>query len=113
MMLTKNTMWGMSIASMMTFVGAIWISSGFIQGKIGMIEANASAIAAVVLSLDISRVDRMIEGLKKERRELRRRLRETPNNDLLHEQLEELDDAISHQETIRQCVVNPEQRICQ
>ena len=113
MTISKNSIIGMSVSTFLGVLTALWVASGTVQGYLNQQASNTAAIAAVVLSLDISRVDRMIQALQKERRELKRRMREEPDNGLLHDQLEELNDAIEYQSKIRECVINPELKVCQ
>ena len=111
-MINKDSIIGIGVGTFLTLIVGIWGVSGKVQGHIAQILANTSAIQGVVMSLELSRVDRQIEGFKKERRELKRKLRNDPGNGLLHDQILELDDSIENAQFVRQCVVDPTKTIC-
>ena len=111
-MITKDTIIGGSVATFLTIGAGIWAASGTVQGHIAQIVLNTQAIASVVTSLELSRIDRQIEVFKKERRDLKRQLRDDPNNGLLQDQILELDDSIRYSEIVRECIVDPAKAIC-
>ena len=98
--LTKNTMWSMSLATMLTFVGAIWMASGFIQNQLGMIEANASGVSY----LSQKRIQDIIRGLKRDKRELEAELRHDPNNDYIKRDISATQDDIDFYSDILKCM---------
>jgi hypothetical protein len=110
--ITKNHVIGISIGTFLSLFAGMWFTVGEVQGYITQITMNTQAIQGVVLSLELSRVDRQIEGFKKERRELKRQLRDDPGNGLLIDQIMELDDSIEDTQIIRECVVDPTKEVC-
>ena len=73
-MITKDTIIGGSVATFATLVIGIWAASGTVQGYITQLATNTVSISAIVTSLELSRIDRQIEGFKKERRDLKEQL---------------------------------------
>lgn len=111
-MITKDSVVGIGIGTLLTLVVGIWGVSTKVQGYITQISMNTQAIQSVVQSLELSRIDRQIEGFKKERRELKRTLREDPDNGLLHDQILELDDSIDDADKVRECIIDPTKKVC-
>jgi hypothetical protein len=98
--ITKNTMVGMSLATMLTFVGSIYMASGFIQSKIGMIEANASGISYN----SQKRVQDIIRTLQRDLRELESELRSDPDNEYIQRDISATEDDIDYYKDILECL---------
>lgn len=98
--LNRNTMWSMSLATMATFVGAIWMASIFVQDKIGLID---KAIAAGE-SNKVKWVQHDIESLKDERLSLRSYLRKNPTDDDAQDDLDEVEDNLDDLKDTLQCM---------
>ena len=113
MALTKDTGVRFSLATAMVMIiwmgGASWKVFGYVQ----TIAANTVAIQNVAQSLKLGRLDREIADLKSEKRDLNRELRRDPENDLIIEQLEEIGDEVEDLENVRECVIDPEKKVCQ
>ena len=90
MMLTKNTMWSMSLATMLTFVGAIWMASVFVNDKIGLID---KALAETDY-LRLEQVHHDIEHERAFRLALRAHLRSNPDDTIAQEDLDEVEDIL-------------------
>ncbi len=88
MHLGPKTMWSMSIATMGTFVGAIWMASLFVHGKIGLIDRAL----AETESLKVEQVQHDIEHERDFRLELRSYLRKNPGDEGAQEDLDEVED---------------------
>ena len=112
-LITKNSVIGMSLTTLIATVLGIWSFSGKAQSYITQIGLNTQAIQAVVQSLELSRVDRQIEGLKSERREINREIRGDPANSLLLDQLDEINDSIETELLKRQCIEDPAKEVCE
>ena len=100
MTITKNTMWSMSLATMMTFVGAIWMASIFVQDKIGLID---DAIAASEAN-KVKWVQHDIEAEREERLELRSYLRANPEDEGAQEDLDEVEDNLEDLKEELECL---------
>ena len=98
--ITKNTMVGMSLATMLTFVGSIYMASGFIQSNISLIEANASGVAY----LSQQRVQDIIRALKRDLRELEAELRGDPDNDYIISDISDTETDIEYYEEVLECM---------
>ena len=90
----------MSLATMMTFVGAIWLASGFVQGKVGLINVNAAGIA----KLEVKDVQETIRRLRADRRELEDDLRHDPENPYIQRDLDAINDDLEYYEEILECL---------
>ena len=110
---SRNSVFGISLGTFFLVVGAIWVSAEKVQGYIVQIDANTVAIQLVAKSLKLGRLDDEIADLKSERRDLNRELRRDPENDLIIEQLEEIEDEIEALGLIRECVIEPNGRVCE
>ena len=88
--LGPKTMWSMSLATMGTFVGAIWMASIFVQDKIGLID---KALAETE-SLRVEQVHHDIEHERAFRLELRSYLRLNPDDIVAQEDLDEVEDIL-------------------
>ena len=110
--LTKNSVIGISVGTFFSLMAGMWLTVSEVQGYVTQITANTQAIQAIVMSLELGRIDRQIEGLKKERRDLKRKLRVDPGNDLLLDQVDELNDSIEDSQIVRECVVDPNKEVC-
>lgn len=108
MMLTKNTVVGMSLATLVTFVGVVYGASVKIQSLVNQVDDNTYELAAVVKSLELSRIDRQIANAEAEIREIDRYLMDVPNNQLLIKQRAALEAEVIRLRIIRTCVVSSE-----
>jgi len=88
--------------------GASWKVFGYVQ----MIAANTVAIQNVAKSLELGRVSDEIGDLRKERRELDRKFRREPDNDMLYDQIEEIKDELKELEHQRECIEDPGRKVC-
>jgi len=111
-MITKDTIIGGSVATFATLIMGTWAASGTVQGYISQIAANTLSISAIVTSLELSRIDRQIEGFRKELRDLKRQLREDPGNGLLQDQILEVEDSITASLLVRSCIEDPQKEVC-
>jgi len=100
MELNKNTVWSMSLATMITFVGAIWMASGFVQDKIGIIDANASGIS----SINMKRAQDNIRDLQRDLRRMESELRNQPGNEYLIRDISATKDDIEHYKGLLDCL---------
>lgn len=100
MAITKSTMWSMSLTTMGTFIGAIWMASIFVQDKVGMIDVNASGI----MKLEVRDTQETIRRLKSERREVEAEKRAEPENPYIQRDLDALNDDIEYYEEILECL---------
>jgi hypothetical protein len=115
-MINRDTIIGGSIGTFIAVLGALWIASGEVQGYIAQISMNTVAIQSIGQSMELSRIDRIIEGKQKEIRDKEIMILKSANNPdlvlLLQEQVKELADDLTLQLNIRECVVDPAQIIC-
>jgi len=88
------------LATMLTFVGAIWMASIFVQDKFSLID---KAIAASE-SNKIKWVTHDIEAKKDERLSLRSYLRKNPTDDDAQDDLDEVEDNLDDLKDTLQCM---------
>lgn len=116
MTVTKNTVVSMSLAGLLTFAGGMWATVSKVQAGFTQISMNTAAIQGVVKSMELSRIDRIIEGKQKEIRDKEIAVLEADGNEpllrLLQDQISQLQDEIDLQMAIRACVVDPEKKVC-
>jgi len=99
MELSKNTVVSASLATLLTFVGSIWMASQFVQNKVGLIDANASGVAY----LTQQRVQDIIRGLKRDLRELEAENRANPN-EYVQRDIDATEDDIDYYEKVLDCL---------
>jgi len=104
---------GISIGGIVAALSMGWTVTTSVVALAAQVEANTGQIQAVVMSLEIGRVDDLIADLQSERRELRRELRRDPENDLVIDQMDMLGDEIEKSKAIRECITNPDQDVCE
>jgi hypothetical protein len=115
-MINRDTIIGGSIGTFLAVLGALWVASGKVQGYIAQVGMNTVAIQSIGQSMELSRIDRIIEGKQKEIRDKEIMILKSAQNPdlvlLLKEQVQELKDDLTLQLHIRACVVDPAQTIC-
>lgn len=100
---------GLLLFMVVWMLGASWRVFGYVQA----IERNTEVIQNVVLSLELSRIDRLVSALKERIRDMNRRIRAEPGNELLLSQLDELTDELAGKLLIRDCIEDPAKRVCE
>ena len=106
--LNKKTLVSTSIGTLMAAAGGLWVVAGDFNEAVAQIQQNTLQIK----SLEIRSIDSELSGLRKEKRTINRELREYPDDIILLEDLEEVDDEIRELEGIRECIVNPDIEVC-
>ena len=106
--LGKNTVLSVIVATLMVSSAAIFAATKVII----QVQENTTELAAVVKSLELSRIDRMIANAEAEIRELDRYLMEVPKNELLIRQKASLQSELIKHRAVRSCVVANEE-ICE
>jgi len=107
--LNKKTIVSTSIGTLMAAAGGMWVVSGELQAAAAQIAMNTQSIQ----QLELRSVNSEIARLKTERRSLNRQARQYPNNTLLIEQLEEVQDEIDALIVVRDCMIDPTKEVCQ
>jgi hypothetical protein len=107
-LLNKKTIVSTSIGTLMAMSAVVWTVAGQFNEAVAQIARNTGSIAG----FSISQVDLELALAKKERRELRRDLRETPNDEYLLEDMDEVDDNIHRLSELRSCLINPNIKQC-
>ena len=113
----KDTSVRISLVTAAAFI--VWMlgASWTVFGYASQIDRNTAAIESVVTSLELSRVDREISGLRKEKRTLERTAKGAAGNmelqDLLDDQVQDIEDEIEFRKLVRSCIVNPNQKVCE
>jgi len=117
MSITKDSVVKMTLAGLLALVVGIWATVEKVQSGFAQISLNTQAIQGVVKSMELSRIDRIIEGKQKEVRDKDVMIMKSAGNkpliDLLHDQVTKLNHEIEMQKIIRGCVVDPESKICE
>jgi flagellar motility protein MotE (MotC chaperone) len=108
-LLSKKTIVSGSIGSLVALAGGIYVASDKVQATVYQVAANTQSIE----SIKINRVREFIADLKKERRSIRRELRQDHNDPELLEELEEVNDAIKAAEMLLECMLDPETEVCE
>jgi uncharacterized membrane protein YgaE (UPF0421/DUF939 family) len=103
-MITSKTTIGVSIGSVLALASTIWLFTGKAHGYITAIEANTVAISLLATSVELARIGDDIGDIKKEIRELKRDLRHDPDNDLIIDQIEDLEDELEELEKLYSCL---------
>ncbi|MBT8439844.1 MAG: DUF4062 domain-containing protein [Gammaproteobacteria bacterium] len=106
--LNKKTLVSTSIGTLMAAAGGLWVVAGEFNEAVAQINLNATSIK----SLEIRSIDSELASLRKERRALNRELREYPEDPVIMEDLEAVDDEITDLVLIRECLVDPEIEVC-
>ena len=92
----------------MAAAGGLWVVAGDFNQAVAQIQQNTMHIQ----SLEIRSIDSELTALRKEKRSINRELRQYPDDIILLEDLEEVDDEITELENIRECIVNPDIEVC-
>ncbi len=112
MTLTKDTGVKLSIATLLAVLiwmgGASWKVFGYVQ----TIAANTMAIQSVSHSLKVGRISDELGDLRRERRNLKRALRTDPNDELLMDQIEEIEEEIEVLKEKLECATDGN-RVCE
>jgi len=108
-LLSKKTIVSGSIGTLMAMAGGVYVFAADVAEIKHQINLNLTAIEQIKLNA----VHNWIADLKQERREVRRELRSDPDDQYLLEDLDEVEDALEAAELVRECMVNPEQKVCQ
>jgi len=108
-LLNKKTIVSTSIGTLMALSGGIYIASEKVNATVFQVAANVLSIQ----SLEVRAIQSDIALLKKEERELRRELRGDPENEYILIDLEEVEDELEELELVRECMLDPEQEVCQ
>lgn len=111
-MITKNTVVGISIGTIGGVLAFLWVAIGTVQGYMEQVDNNSKSVKQIVLSLELMRINQQIDSLQQERRSLKRQLRDDPNNDLILDQLEDIQDELKALDTLKECVTDPEKEVC-
>ena len=105
-----------SLATAVVVIGWMLGASWTVFGYASQIDENTRAIEGVVTSLELSRVDREISGLQKEKRSIERASTGAVGNlqleILLGDQVQDIEDEIELKKIIRSCIVSPDQKVC-
>ena len=104
-MITKQTMVGVSVGSLAALLASMWLVVSEVQSWVGQISDNTQALAELSRDVKLSRVYDMIGDLRSERRDLRRILEARPNDRVVLDQIEEIDDEIQLLEKILDCLL--------
>ena len=107
-LLNKKTIVSGSIGTLMALSGGIYVASEKVQATVFQVAANSVSIQ----SLEVRAIQSDIALLKKEQRELRRELRNDPENDYVLEDLEEVEDELEALELVRECMLDPKMEVC-
>jgi hypothetical protein len=107
-LLNKKTIVSTSIGTLMAMTGGVYLASEKVQATVYQVAANTTAIETI----KINNVRRYIADLKRERRELRRELRASPDDPYLLEDMDEVEDTIEAAEHVLECLTDPESEVC-
>ena len=111
--ISKNTMFSASLATMISIVAGVWYGVSEVQAWVGQIATNTESISLIMKSLELRDIDGRMALAKSEERELNRELRKDPENDLIIEQLDEIEDNLEHLVLIRSCIVSDKTEVCE
>jgi hypothetical protein len=108
----KNTVLSVSLGTLGGVAFVMWQAFGVYDGLTDSVYSNTEAtkknsqqLAEVVHSLEMSRIDRRIDNAKKELRQIERWLRDDPEDDILLDQRDDLEDEIERLDKIRDCLL--------
>lgn len=105
----KNTKVTVSLGVLAALVVSVWRISVAADHYRDLIMANATSVAVLTKALRLAGLDDEIGDLKRERRVISAKIQTTESGALLNEyqrQVQEIADAISEREQVRQCVVD-------
>ena len=116
MVITKNTMLSMSLATVITVLGGLWVTIAKVQAGFTQLSINTQAIESIGTAMELRGIDRIIESKSKEIRDKQIDILNagdnTPLKQLLDSQISELQQEILMQTIIRECVVDPTKKVC-
>ncbi len=107
--ITRNTVVSTSLATIVAVAWAMWLFMGDLQGYMNQIVSNTMAIQSLAKAVEVGRVSDEIGDLRREKRELKRALRKDPENDLIMDQLEDIEDSIENKTIIKACILSNQQ----
>jgi hypothetical protein len=107
-LLSKKTIVSTSIGTLLTMSGGIYMASEKVNAATTQIAMNTVSIQ----SLELRMIQSDIADLKQERRDLKRELREDPENPYVLQDLEEVEDELHALELVRECLIDPEREVC-
>jgi len=113
----KNIIIGVGTAVILSILSAMWIGIGKAQAGLAQLTINTQAIENIGTAMELRGIDRAIDTKQKEMRANEVRIATNPGNkaliDVLRAQSAKLEDEIDAQKIIRECVVNPDNKVCQ
>ena len=116
MTITKNTIFGISAAGVLTLFGSMWVAVAEVQGAFNQLSINTMAIENIGTAMELRGIDRIIESKSKEIRDKQVDIINAGSNpaliQLLNTQISELQEEITRQRVIRECVVDPTKKVC-
>ncbi len=114
--LMKNMLYGVLSAVILSSLGGLWFGMGKAQAALSQLSINTQAIESIGTAMELRGIDRVIESKSKEIRDKEIAILNAKGNtaliQLLRSQNSELATEIEHQKTIRECVVDPNMRVC-
>ena len=100
MEISKNTVIGASLGTLLTIAGTIWSTAIFVNGKVELID---QAIAAGATS-QVARAEHDLKHEREKRLELRSYTRKNPTDHGAQEDLDEVNDKISDLQVKVKCL---------
>ncbi|GAG12428.1 unnamed protein product, partial [marine sediment metagenome] len=107
-LLNKKTIVSGSIGTLMALSGGIYLASDKVQATVYQVAMNTESIE----HLRLKAVQGAVADFKKERREIRRELRQYPDDPDLLEDLDEVEDEIDALQLVQKCMADPEKEVC-
>lgn len=104
-MINKNTVVGISIGTLGSVLVGMWLLVAEVHAWVSKIEANTNAIAMLSSDVKLSRVYDMIGDLRRERRGLIRDLELQPEDRVIQQQIEDVEDEIEMLERVLDCLM--------
>ena len=117
MEITSKTVISVSIGTLISVAGVLWLSVAKVQGAFNQLNINTQAIQDIGLAMELRGIDRVIESKSKEIRDKEIKALNAKHNpelqQLLNDQIKKLHQEIEMQKVIRECVVDPTKKVCQ
>ena len=119
MELSKNTKLTASIGTIVGVVAFMWASFQTADAYIDMIVTNAESVQILKAGLRLNTLDDQIGDLKRERREVREKIRELDpvtddaDIDAYEGDIDEIEDELERLIHIRECVIKMEAKVCE
>jgi hypothetical protein len=115
--INKNTMVSMSLATILGCLGGLWVAVDKVQGAFDQLSINTQAIQSIGTAMELRGIDRVIGSKQKEVRDKEVDVLNNAGNtaliQLLEVQIKTLNTEIQLQQVIRECVVDPDKKVCQ